>query len=159
MVTHSSTLAWRIPWTEELGGLQSTGSQRVRHDWVTSLSLHFHYVNSQNLGTTWVLLYPSCFINYCFFLLCVCVCVCAHSVTQSCPTLCDFVNCSPPGSSVWKFQGKDTGVGCHFLLQGIFLTQGSNSRLLHLLHWQWIDTLPLHHLGSLALNLELIFHY
>ena len=29
---HSSTLAWRIPWTEEPGGLQSTGSQRVRHD-------------------------------------------------------------------------------------------------------------------------------
>ena len=30
--TYSSTLAWRIPWTEEPGGLQSTGSQRVRHD-------------------------------------------------------------------------------------------------------------------------------
>ena len=30
--THSSTLAWRIPWTEEPGGLQSTGLQRVRHD-------------------------------------------------------------------------------------------------------------------------------
>ena len=32
MATHSSILAWRIPWTEEPGGLQSTGSQRVRHD-------------------------------------------------------------------------------------------------------------------------------
>ena len=32
MVTHSSTLAWRIPWTEEPSRLQSTGSQRVRHD-------------------------------------------------------------------------------------------------------------------------------
>ena len=32
MATHSSILAWRIPWTEDLGGLQSTGSQRVRHD-------------------------------------------------------------------------------------------------------------------------------
>ena len=32
MATHSSVLAWRIPWTEEPGGLQSTGSQRVRHD-------------------------------------------------------------------------------------------------------------------------------
>ena len=31
MVTHSSILAWRIPWTEEPGGLQSLGSQRVRH--------------------------------------------------------------------------------------------------------------------------------
>ena len=32
MAPHSSILAWRIPWTEEPGGLQSTGSQRVRHD-------------------------------------------------------------------------------------------------------------------------------
>ena len=32
MVTYSSVLAWRIPWTEEPGGLQSMGSQRVRHD-------------------------------------------------------------------------------------------------------------------------------
>ena len=32
MALHSSTLAWRIPWREETGGLQSTGSQRVRHD-------------------------------------------------------------------------------------------------------------------------------
>ena len=37
MATHSSILAWRILWTEEPGGLQSTGSQRVRHDWATSL--------------------------------------------------------------------------------------------------------------------------
>ena len=33
MVTHSSILAWKIPWTEETGGLQSMGSQRVEHDW------------------------------------------------------------------------------------------------------------------------------
>ena len=37
MATYSSTLAWRIPWVEEPGRLQSMGSQRVRHDWVTSL--------------------------------------------------------------------------------------------------------------------------
>ena len=36
---HSSTLAWKIPWTEEPGGLQSMGSLRVGHDWATSLSL------------------------------------------------------------------------------------------------------------------------
>ena len=35
MVTHSSILAWEIPWTEEPGGLQSMGSQRVRQDWAT----------------------------------------------------------------------------------------------------------------------------
>ena len=39
MAPHSSTLAWKIPWTEEPGRLQSMGSQRVRHDWATSLSL------------------------------------------------------------------------------------------------------------------------
>ena len=39
MATHSSTLAWKIPWTEEPGGLQSMGSLRVGHDWETSLSL------------------------------------------------------------------------------------------------------------------------
>ena len=39
MATHSSTLAWKIPWTEEPGGLQSIGSLGVRHDWATSLSL------------------------------------------------------------------------------------------------------------------------
>ena len=38
----------------------------------------------------------------------------------------------------WNFPGKNTGVGCHFLLQGLFLTQGSNQ---HLPHWQ-ADTLP-----------------
>ena len=39
MAAHSSILAWRIPWMEEPGGLQSMGSRRVRHDWATSL--HF----------------------------------------------------------------------------------------------------------------------
>ena len=39
MAPHSSTLAWKIPWMEEPGGLQSMGSLRVGHDWVTSLSL------------------------------------------------------------------------------------------------------------------------
>ena len=39
MATHSSILSWKIPWAEEPGGLQSMGSQRVGHDWATSLSL------------------------------------------------------------------------------------------------------------------------
>ena len=42
MATHFSTLAWKIPWMEEPGGLQPMGSQRVRHDWVT-----FHFSLSQ----------------------------------------------------------------------------------------------------------------
>ena len=48
---------------------------------------------------------------------------------------------------VVHFTGKNTGVGCHFLLQGIFPTQGSNPSLLRLLHWQ-ADSWPLQHLGS-----------
>ena len=36
MATGSSILTWRIPWTEEAGGLRSVGSQRVRHDWATN---------------------------------------------------------------------------------------------------------------------------
>ena len=44
MVTHSSILAWRIPWTEKPGRLQSTESQRVGHDWATSLHLHTFYL-------------------------------------------------------------------------------------------------------------------
>ena len=39
MAPHCSTLAWKIPWMEEPGGLQSTGLLRVRHDWATSLLL------------------------------------------------------------------------------------------------------------------------
>ena len=48
--------------------------------------------------------------------------LCYASVTQSCPTLCDPVDCSPPGTSVHRDSpGKNTGVGCHDFLQKIFL--------------------------------------
>ena len=53
-------------------------------------------------------------------------------VAQSCLTLCDAMDCSPPGSSVHgDSPGKNTGVGGHALLQGIFPDQGSNSGLPH----------------------------
>ena len=56
---------------------------------------------------------------------------------QSCLTLWDPMDCSPPGSSVYgDSPGSNTEVGCHFLLQGLFQTQGLNSHLLSLLHWQ-----------------------
>ena len=56
----------------------------------------------------------------------------ARSVVQLCPTLCDLINCHPPGSSIpGDSPGDNTGVGCLFLLQGIFLTYGSNPHLLH----------------------------
>ena len=47
MAPHSRTLAWKIPWMEEPGGLQSTGSQRLRHDWMISLSLFLSIQNKK----------------------------------------------------------------------------------------------------------------
>ena len=71
--------------------------------------------------------------------------VCVGVRTQSCPTLCNPIDCSTPDIFVHGIlQGKNTGVGCHFLLQGLFLTQELN---LSLLLWQE-DSLPLSQLGS-----------
>ena len=62
---------------------------------------------------------------------------------QSCLTLCGPMECSPPCSSVLgDSPGKNIGVGCHALLQGIFLTWRSNPCLLGLKHWQ-TGSLPL----------------
>ena len=69
--THSSALAWKIPWTEEAGGLQFMGLQRVGHNWLTSLSLFtfmpwrrkwqptpvFLPVESQGRGAWWAAVY------------------------------------------------------------------------------------------------------
>ena len=53
-------------------------------------------------------------------------------VIQSCLTLCNLMDCSPPGTSVCgDSAGKNTGVGCHALLQGIYPIQGLNPGLLH----------------------------
>ena len=61
---------------------------------------------------------------------------------QLCPTFCNPMDCSPPGSSVHgDSPNKNTGVGCHAVLQGIFPTQGSNSGLPH---WRQI----LYHLST-----------
>ena len=93
----------------------------------------------------------------------VCVCVCARArahaqahvcakLLQSCPTPCD-----PMDSRLlcpWDSPGKNTGVGCHFLLQGIFPAWGSNRRLLCLLRWQ-AGSLSLAPLGKSHLPLSL----
>ena len=66
-------------------------------------------------------------------------------VIQSCPTLCNPMVCSPRGSSVHgDSPGKNSRVGCHALLQGVFPTQGSNPGLLHC---RWI-LYHLSHQGS-----------
>ena len=76
---------------------------------------------------------PQCSLTHILFIcMCVCVCVCVHLVTQLRLTLYNLMDCSPPGSSVHgDSPDKNTRVGCHALLQGIFPTQGSNPGLLH----------------------------
>ena len=70
------------------------------------------------------------------------------------------MNCSPPTRLLCprNSPGKNTGMGCHFLLQRIFPTQGSNLRLLHVLHWQ-ADSLPLGHQENTSLLLDLFWIY
>ena len=63
--------------------------------------------------------------------------LCLLKSLQSCMTLCDPMDCSPTRLLCpWDSPGKDNGVSCHALLQGIFPTQGSNLNRLCLLHWQ-----------------------
>ena len=79
-----------------------------------------------------------------------------NSLSQTCAYVCA---CSVMSNSLgtsglqlarflcpWDYPGKNAEVGCHFLLQGIFPTQGTNPSLLRLLHCQ-VDSLPLSHLG------------
>ena len=66
-------------------------------------------------------------------------------VAYLCSTLCNSMDYSPPDSSILEDSpGRNTGMGCHALLQGIFPTQGLN---LGLLHWRWI-LYSLSHQGS-----------
>ena len=86
MATHSSTLAWKIPWMEEPGRLQSMGLQRVRHDWATSLT----------------------FIQWR-----ICCCCCCSSFAKLCLTLCDSTDCSKPGFPVLHHLQKFAQVHVH----------------------------------------------
>ena len=82
IATHSSILAWRIPWTEEPGGLQSMGSQRVRHN-----STHHAFT---------VIYRKYSIVGMILFILSLYCCL----VTESCLTLCNPMDCRLPGSSV-----------------------------------------------------------
>ena len=95
--------------------------------------------------SSWVLLIPQLLSN----------CL----VTQLCPTLCNPLNCSLPVSFVHgNFLGKNTGVGCHFLLQGVFPTQRSNPHFLCLLHCRQILYLLMKRFSSDARTAESSFH-
>ena len=96
--------------------------------------LHRHQLRN---SSTWCLqITASILFNY--TVLWVSMHGCVHAkLLQSCPTLCDPVGCSPLGSSVHgESPGKNMGMGCRNLLQGIFLSQGLNPHLLRLLQWQ-----------------------
>ena len=75
---------------------------------------------------------------------------------QSCLTFCDPMDCSPQALCPWDSSGKNAGVSYHFLLQGIFPTQGLNLRLLCLLYWQ-VGSLPLVPSGKPSLDTALNF--
>ena len=85
--------------------------------------------------------YFKCVVNS---TVCVCVCVLSSVLSNS---LQHYGLWPARLLCPWDFPDRNTGVGCHFLCQGIFLTQGSNPYLWHLPHWQ-ADSLPLSHLES-----------
>ena len=146
MATHSSVLAWRILGTGEPGGLPSLGLHRVGHDW-SDLAVAAYWKNKQSYSEkirfvvtrgirvevgereNWkkalrVYIYKQVLGIMYNVLVCL--------VSQSCLTVCnptDYIDRQTP-LSMW-FCRKSTGVGCHFLLQVIFLTHGWNLHLLH----------------------------
>ena len=86
-------------------------------------------------------------------------------VTQSYPTLCDPVDCSLPGTSVYgDSPGKNTGVGCHALLERIFPTQGWNPgllrcrQILYCLSWFWSNIAKSHNYFSSNLGTGALAH-
>ena len=107
MAIHSSTHAWKIPWTEEPGRLQSMGLQRVGHDWATSLC---HTSDNYTLFISWargtsfqsllllldLLSLPSCYVM-CFIIFVIILWESEVKVAQSCLTLCNCVDCTLHG--------------------------------------------------------------
>ena len=95
----------------------------------------------------------------CFVCVCVCVCIQLLSHVQLVVAPWRVAHQDPLS---WNFPGKDIGAGCHFLLHGVFLTQGLKPHLLCLLHWQAgsFFTTSANHLGSLkiALSCPFILH-
>ena len=87
IATHSSILAWEMLWTEEPGGLQSTEWQRVGHDGAAN-------------AHTLVSVLPNTSTRIFFFSLIIVFAAAAAKLLQSCPTLCDPIDSSPPGSPV-----------------------------------------------------------
>ena len=118
----------------------------------TRISDLFYVVLSRGKTKDHILLSQG--IADCLLIVCVLMCIYSHMQCMSI-VLCTLSHFSriqlfvtlwtvalPRLLCPWASPGKNTGVGCHFLLQGLFPTQGSNPCLLHLLHWQ-VSSLPL----------------
>ena len=113
MAVHSSIPAWRIPWREEPGRLQSTGLQRVRHDWATSLnSVWIKYKVQNGFLYFWIEFSQSEGKNqqwsYQF-----------SSVAQSCLTLCNPMDCNIPGFRVQYQLREFTQTHVHWVSDAI----------------------------------------
>ena len=130
MATHSSLLAWEIPWTEEPGGLQSTGSlQRVGYHWVTK-TFTFQATIKCIMGVSSLPRHISCHLNKTIIV---------PEATELCMGLCCSVACLKSLKVVsrvqlfatpWTVQwSMNTGVGSRSLLREIFPTPGSNPGL------------------------------
>ena len=151
MAPHSSILAWKIPWTEESDGLQSKGSQRVRHDWVTKQThtpgAQIYTVEIQLIKQTTSIyetpimssIFCSVFDRNVYNVL-VADQMKAISLNKcGCAKFTSVVSDSlrPHGLQPtrllcpWDSPGKNTRVGCHALLQGVFPNQELNPGLLH----------------------------
>ena len=132
MASHSSFLAWRIPGTGEPGGLPSMGSHRVGHDWrdlaaaAAAAGKHVAVLHLEMYTKSYMNILTMCVLSH-FSRVWLFVTQWTTALQAPCP---------------WDSPGKNTGVGCHSFLQGIFPTQGLNSHLFCLLHWR-VGSLPL----------------
>ena len=122
MATHSSILAWEIPWTEEPGRLQSTGSQRVRHDWATKqqhqqkerwllvlffrLQCYSPFIGLEALPEMRWQEQSHSRTHYRSFSYIKIILKCCGLVMKSCLTLCDSMGCSMPGCPVLHYLPK-----------------------------------------------------
>ena len=105
MAPHSSTLAWKIPWTEEPRRLQSIESQRVGHYWATSLLFTLKLQTIRRCGSSRKYnMLLDCELSACFC-----------SVTKSCLTLGDPVDRSTPGSSVLHYFPEFAQIHVHWV--------------------------------------------
>ena len=123
MAPHSSTLVWKIPWTEEPAGLQSMGSLRVGHEWTTSLSL-FTFMHWRREWQPTPVFLPGesqgrQSLVGCHLWESILKRLSSRSSSNSCLTLCTPMDCSLPGSSVFHYLPKFAQIHVHWVSDAI----------------------------------------